>query len=107
MVFTGVLDPVRSGLIASLPRPGGNLTGGLLNEPSVAGKWLAMLKEHAPKVRRVVVLTNPKSDPYQSFYRETAEAAARALGIELVPSLIDSPARTASIAGCLSGALLG
>ena len=92
IVFTGVVDPVRSGLIASLARPGGNLTGGLLNEPSVVGKWLGMLKEYAPKLKRVAVLTNPKSGPYQSFYQETAQAVARALGVELVPSLIEGPA---------------
>ena len=92
IVFTGVVDPVRSGLIASLARPGGNLTGGLLNEPSVVGKWLGMLKEYAPELKRVAVLTNPKSGPYQSFYQETAQAVAQALGVELVPSLIEGPA---------------
>jgi ABC transporter substrate binding protein len=49
IVFVGVADPVGSGFIASLARPGGNLTGFMLYEASVAGKWLAMLKEIAPQ----------------------------------------------------------
>ena len=49
IVFVGVADPIGAGLIASLARPGGNLTGTLLNEPSVVEKWLALLKEAAPK----------------------------------------------------------
>ena len=50
IVFVGVADPIGAGLIASLARPGGNLTGTLLNEPSVVEKWLALLKEAAPNL---------------------------------------------------------
>jgi putative ABC transport system substrate-binding protein len=85
IVFVGVPDPIGEGFVASLARSGGNLTGTLLNEPSVVGKWLAMLKEFAPQLARVAVLFNPKTSPYPSVFRETAETVARSLAIELVP----------------------
>jgi len=56
IVFVGVIDPVGSGLIASLARPGGNITGFTLYEYAIAAKWLQLLKEIAPRVSRVAVL---------------------------------------------------
>jgi ABC-type uncharacterized transport system substrate-binding protein len=61
IVFVGVSDPVGSGFIASLARPAGNLTGVLAFEASIAGKWLAMLKEIDPKLTRAAFLANPKT----------------------------------------------
>ena len=87
IVFVGVPDPVGDGFIVSLARPGGNLTGTLLNEPSVVGKWLAMLKEIAPHVSRVVLMANPKTGPFDYFVR-SAKAKAVSLGIEIVPAPI-------------------
>ena len=55
-MFVGVIDPIGGGLVASLARPGGNLTGTLLNEEGIVGKWLAMLKEMAPQLARVAIL---------------------------------------------------
>src|SRR6266545_5265592 len=60
IVFAQVSDPVGSGLVASLARPGGNLTGMLLYEMGITGKWAAMLKEIAPRLERVALLANPK-----------------------------------------------
>jgi putative tryptophan/tyrosine transport system substrate-binding protein len=91
IVFVGVADPIGAGLIASLARPGGNLTGTLLNEPSVVEKWLALLKEAAPNLVGVAVLFDPKAGPYR-YYRGAADAAARSLALELVPLPIESPA---------------
>src|SRR5262249_50901571 len=59
IVFVGVIDPVGSGLIASLARPGGNATGFTLYEYAIAAKWLQLLKEIAPRVSRVAVLRDP------------------------------------------------
>jgi putative ABC transport system substrate-binding protein len=56
IVFTFVIDPIGAGFITSLARPGGNITGFQLYEPSVAGKWLAMIKEIAPSTTRVALL---------------------------------------------------
>ena len=61
IVFNGVADPIGAGFIASLARPGGNLTGLMLYEASVAGKWLAMLKEIAPRLSRVALVHNPRN----------------------------------------------
>jgi putative ABC transport system substrate-binding protein len=59
IVFVGVIDPVGSGLVASLARPGGNATGFSLFEYAIAAKWLELLKEIAPLVTRVAVLRDP------------------------------------------------
>src|SRR5262249_49377002 len=61
IVFAALADPVGSGFIASLSRPGGNITGVMQYEPSVTGKWLAMLKEIAPRLIRVAFMINPKT----------------------------------------------
>ena len=70
--------------MASLARPGGNITGFLLFEASITGKWLAMLKELVPNLARVVLVINPKTAPYYERYLGPGRAAASSLGIELV-----------------------
>jgi putative tryptophan/tyrosine transport system substrate-binding protein len=90
IVFTGVADPIGSGFVASLARPGGNITGFLLFEASITGKWLAMLKEVAPDLARAALVINPKSAPYYQFYLCAAQAAASSLGIDLVLATIDN-----------------
>jgi ABC-type uncharacterized transport system substrate-binding protein len=89
IVFAQVSDPVGSGVVASLARPGGNLTGLLLYEEGIAGKWVAMLKEIAPNLKRAALLANPKTTPYEYFVR-SAEAVAGPLAIKLVPGLVES-----------------
>jgi len=63
IVFVNVVDPIGNGLVASLARPAGNFTGLIHFEPSMAGKWLGMLKEVAPSVTRVAILYSPKTLP--------------------------------------------
>src|SRR5262249_23643450 len=58
IIFVNVADPIGSGLVASLSRPGGNITGFIIMEPTIAGKWLELLKEIAPGVARVALLFN-------------------------------------------------
>jgi len=89
ILFVGVSDPIGSGFIASLARPGGNATGFLLYEASITGKWLAMLKEIAPNVARVALVANPKTTPYEYFMR-AAEAAAQSLALELVRAQVEN-----------------
>ena len=91
IVFVNVSDPIGSGFVASLARPGGNLTGLLLYEASITGKWLAMLKEIAPRLARVALLSQPQGPAYDYFLR-AAEAAAPSLAIELVPSPVENAA---------------
>ena len=92
IVFTYVIDPIGAGFIASLARPGGNLTGIMAYEPSVVGKWVQMLKEIAPQTTRVALLGNPKTAVYYDYLLHAAEAAAPSLGIEVVPSRIENDA---------------
>ena len=89
IVFAEVSDPVGSGLVASLARPGGNVTGLLLYEQGITGKWAAMLKEVAPHLKRAALLANPKTTPYEYFVR-SAEAVGPSLAIELVPSPVEN-----------------
>jgi putative ABC transport system substrate-binding protein len=91
IVFANVSDPVGSGFVASLPRPGGNLTGLLLFEGGIAGKWLAMLKEVSPRLKRATLIIDPQTTPFDYFFRP-AEAAAPSLAIELGASRVGSPA---------------
>ena len=91
IVFVGVSDPVGSGFVTSLARPGGDLTGMMQYESGIAGKWLAMLKEVAPHLARVAFVANPKFRGYDYFWR-SAEAAARALALELIAIQISNDA---------------
>jgi putative tryptophan/tyrosine transport system substrate-binding protein len=90
IVFVGVADPIGSGFVASLARPGANITGFLLFEASITGKWLAMLKEIAPNLARAAFVINLKTAPYYEFYLGPAQAAASSLGIELVLTPIEN-----------------
>jgi putative ABC transport system substrate-binding protein len=82
IVMTVVSDPVESDFVASLARPGGNVTGLSLMHPELSGKRLQLLKEVVPKVSRVAVLSDPSNPITPPLLRET-EAAARALGVQL------------------------
>jgi len=93
IVFVNVSDPIGSGLVASLARPGGNLTGLLLYEEGITGKWLAMLKEIAPQLARAAVMANPKTTPFDYFLRAAATA------IELVPSPVETAADIERVIG--------
>ena len=90
IVFVNVSDPIGSGFVASLARPGGNLTGLLQYEASIAGKWLAMLKEIAPRLARAALVMNPIGS--YDYFRQSAEALAPSLAIELVPSPVETAA---------------
>ena len=107
MVTTG--DPVGGGLVASLARPGGNLTGVTALGEVLTVKRLELLKEAVPRVTRVAVLTNPASPYTVSFLRER-ESAARALGVQLQVLQAQDPTKLeqafAAMAGERAGALM-
>jgi putative ABC transport system substrate-binding protein len=84
IVFAGVSDPVGSGLVASLPRPGGNITGMMDAGVDVVGKRLDLLKQLVPRLKRVAALGNPEDTLWEPVWRE-AQVAGRQLGIDLVP----------------------
>jgi putative ABC transport system substrate-binding protein len=88
IVFVVVSDPVGSGFVASLPRPGGTMTGFVNIEGSVAGKWIEILKDIAPAVSAAALLYNPDTAPYFTYYLEPFEAAARSSGIEPMATVV-------------------
>ena len=90
IVFAGVTHPVEIGLVPSLARPVGNVTGVADNPADLGGKRLELLREFVPKLRRVAVLLD-RTNPTNAVQLEEVEVAARALGIELEPVLILGP----------------
>jgi putative ABC transport system substrate-binding protein len=82
IVIAQVVDPVGSGFIASFPRPGGNVTGFVNFEPTMAGKWLELLKEIAPRVTRVACLFNPTTTPFAEYFLTPFHAAAPSFALE-------------------------
>jgi putative ABC transport system substrate-binding protein len=92
ILFVNVSDPIGSGFVASLSRPGGNITGFLTFEFSIGGKWLELLKEIAPRVNRVAFMFNPNTAPYAELFLKPFKAAAASLGM----SSIAAPVRDAS-----------
>lgn len=82
IVFATVVDPVGSGFVVSLPHPGGNATGFTNLEGSMAGKWVELLKEIAPRVKRAALLVNRATASFAEVYIGPFNAAAAALGIE-------------------------
>jgi putative ABC transport system substrate-binding protein len=89
IVFASLGDPVASGIVARLDRPGGNITGFGLYEPSLAGKWLELLSEIAPGLKRAAVMFNPDTSP-ASAYMPLLEVAARSLKVEPVIAPVHS-----------------
>jgi putative ABC transport system substrate-binding protein len=84
VVFANVTDPIGSGFVASLPNPGGNATGFVNMEDTMSGKWLQLLKEVAPRTRKVALLYNPKTAPYFHYYLDYLKMTAPAFGAEAV-----------------------
>jgi putative ABC transport system substrate-binding protein len=91
-VFVVVSDPVGSGFVASLPHPGGNFTGFVNIEGSVAGKWIEVLKDIAPGTSYAALMFNPETAPYSNYYVQPFEAAARSVAIEPATAPIRSEA---------------
>jgi putative tryptophan/tyrosine transport system substrate-binding protein len=83
VVFVQVADPVGNGFVASLPRPDGNATGFINLEGSIAGKWLELLREIAPRVNRVAGLFNPTTAPYADYFLNPLRAAAASVATEV------------------------
>jgi putative tryptophan/tyrosine transport system substrate-binding protein len=90
VVMTFVADPIGSGFVASLARPGGNITGLTNLAPELSGKWLELLKEMVPKPLRAGVLIDP-STPVQKVLLQEMERAAKALAVEVQPAEVRDP----------------
>jgi putative ABC transport system substrate-binding protein len=92
IVFAVLNDPVGQGLIASLARPGGNITGFTFIDFPITGKWLELLKEVAPAAGRAALIFNPETAPYYPSYLSSFEATPRSIAIELAPTPVRNEA---------------
>ncbi len=89
IVFVNVVDPIGSGLVASLARPGGNITGFTNFEAGMGGKWLQFLHEIADRMERVAILFNPRTTPYAIFLK-AIEVAAPSYGLTTLATPVHS-----------------
>jgi len=88
IVFLQIPDPVENGFISSLARPDHNLTGLTSYQPNIASKWLDLLKEIAPGIKRVTIAFNPQTAPASQKYADSLRAAAPAFSVEPIVLLI-------------------
>jgi putative ABC transport system substrate-binding protein len=101
IVFVVVSDPVGSGFVQSLPRPGKNATGFINLESSLVSKWVELLKEIAPRVTRAAMMFNPDTAPYAGYYMRPFEAAARSLGVEPIGAPVRDDGEIESVIAAL------
>jgi putative ABC transport system substrate-binding protein len=91
IVFPNVSDPVASGIVPRLDRPGGNITGFAYLEATLGGKWLQLLLEIAPRLKRVAIMFNPDTTPASTLFMPSLEAAARSTDLSLSETADCSP----------------
>jgi len=97
IIFANVSDPVGSGFVAGLPRPAGNVTGLIDIDASMAGKWLGLLKEVAPRVARVAFLFNPATAPFAEYYVTPFKAAAASFPVEAIAAPVRDTSELESV----------
>ena len=83
IVFVTLSDPVATGVVSNLARPEANVTGFMSFEYSLAGKWLSLLKDMAPRLARVALLFNPDTAPFAPFYVRAAQDAGERLALKI------------------------
>jgi putative ABC transport system substrate-binding protein len=102
IVFSLVNDPVGQGFVASLSRPGGNITGFTFIDFPLIGKWLEMIKEIAPGLRHIVLMFNPDTTPYYPAFLQELEAANKSLAVELSASPVHDEAEVEAVITALA-----
>src|ERR1700730_16463258 len=111
IVFSVVNDPVGQGLVASLARPGGNITGFTFIDFPMIGKWMELLKEIAPGVRRMTLMFNPQTAPYYPVFLREFGSAPASLAVELSATPVHDEAEikaaATAAAGEAGGGLIG
>ena len=103
IVIVTVADPISSGFVTSLGRPGGNVTGFALYEPGMGGKWLELLKQIAPGVTRVALLFNPATTVPVKFYMSSIEAAASSFAIQAITAPVHAKQEIEGAIAALAG----
>jgi putative ABC transport system substrate-binding protein len=91
IIFILVAEPVEQGIVGGLARPGGNITGFAYLERTVGAKWLELLHEAAPHLKRVAYVFSPKASPYAPLYYGSIEAAGRRLGLQTALQPVNDP----------------
>ena len=104
IIFVVVADPVGSGFVGSLSRPGANVTGFTVMEPTTSGKWMELLKEIAPSVNRAALLFNPATAPFADYYLRPFKAAAASLGVKAIAARVHSKPELESVVAAQSSA---
>lgn len=102
IVFTTIIDPVGQGFVASLAHPGGNVTGFSYLDVSVGGKWMALLKEIAPRTTHVACMFNPQRGPYGPRISLSAQEAAQELKVQFVAAPVLESAQVAPVVTALA-----
>ena len=92
IIFLNVSDPIGSKFVASFAKPGGNTTGFITMEPTLAEKWLELLKEVAPRVDHCALLYNPVTAPYAEYFVAPFKSAATSLQVKPVVASVRDPA---------------
>jgi putative ABC transport system substrate-binding protein len=100
IIFVSISDPVGDGFVASLAKPGGNMTGFSNYDPAMVGKWLELLKEIAPNTKKVSVVYNPDTAPH-SIFLPPLKDAMQSLAMQMVPTLVRSIAEIESAIAAL------
>ena len=102
IVFAGLSDPVGEGIVTSLSKPGGNITGFSSFDAPIAGKWLQLLKEMSPAATRATVMFNPDTSPHSIFW-PALETAAPSTGITLIRATVRDIGGIEETLGALAG----
>jgi putative ABC transport system substrate-binding protein len=89
IVFVNVAEPVESGFVQTLARPGGHITGFTNFEASIGGKWLQLLKEVDPRIVRIAIIYNPQTAPFAALFLRSVRSAAPTFAMQIV----DMPVR--------------
>src|SRR5499433_118357 len=97
IVFALVADPIDSGFVASFAKPGGNITGFVTIDPTMAGKWLELLKEIAPRADRVAFLFNPATATYFEYWLNPFKAAAVSFAVEAIAAPVHDRSELESV----------
>jgi len=97
VIFVVVADPVGSGFVGSLARPGGNATGFTVMEPTTSAKWVELLKEIAPRINRAAFLFNPATAPFADYYLAPFKAAAASLAVQATTAPVHSEPELESV----------
>ena len=103
IVFAMVSDPIGNKFVASLAKPGGNITGFINIEATLSSKWLSLMREIAPSVSRVAFLFNPQTAPFSRYYLDTFRSAASSLAIEPIEAPVHSSAEIEAVMTRLGG----